>query len=252
MNGDLEGRPASHLPSATSVLVVSAHPDDESFGLGGALGEFADAGVLTSVLCFTRCEASTLGEHLESLGHVRSRELGNAALELGVGHVELFEYPDLGLADQGLDVLATQICQVADRVRADLLLVFDEGGITGHPDHQRATEAALAFADGAGLPVLAWALDEQVSSSLNREFGAAFIGRPAEQLEFDVSVDRARQHRAIACHVSQATDNPVLRRRLALQGDREVFRWLREPRPQTTACGAGAPAPIHRSLQEKG
>jgi hypothetical protein len=26
-----------------------------------------------------------------------------------------------------------------------------------------------------------------------------------------VSVDRARQHRAIACHVSQATDNPVLR-----------------------------------------
>jgi hypothetical protein len=67
-----------------------------------------------------------------------------------------------------------------------------------------------------------------------------------------VSVDRARQHRAIACHVSQATDNPVLRRRLALQGDREVFRWLREPRPQTTACGAGAPAPIHRSLQEKG
>jgi hypothetical protein len=66
-----------------------------------------------------------------------------------------------------------------------------------------------------------------------------------------VSVDRARQHRAIACHVSQATDNPVLRRRLALQGDREVFRWLREPRSQTTACGA-APAPIHRSLQEKG
>jgi len=111
----------------------------------------------------------------------------------------------------------------------------------------------LTFADGAGLPVLAWALDDQVASSLNREFGAAFIGRPAEQVEFDVSVDRARQHRAIACHASQATDNPVLWRRLALQGDREVFRWLREPRPQTRACGAGAPAPMYRSLpDEKG
>jgi LmbE family N-acetylglucosaminyl deacetylase len=226
---DLEGRRAGQLPTATSVLVVSAHPDDESFGLGGALGAFADAGALTSVVCFTRGEASTLGEDLESLAHVRSAELSRAAAELGVGHIELFEYPDLALADQALDVLATQVRQVAERVRADLLLVFDEGGITGHPDHKRATEAALAFADAAGLRVLAWALEEEVATSLNREFGAAFIGRSGEQLGFEVRVDRTRQRRAIACHVSQATDNPVLRRRLALQGDREVFRWLRGP-----------------------
>ena len=110
---DLEGRRAGQLPTATSVLVVSAHPDDESFGLGGALGAFADAGALTSVVCFTRGEASTLGEDLESLAHVRSAELSRAAAELGVGHIELFEYPDLALADQALDVLATQVRQVA-------------------------------------------------------------------------------------------------------------------------------------------
>ena len=75
MNGDHEGRPASQLPSATSVLAVCAHPDDESFGLGAALRGFADAGARTSVLCFTRGEASTLGEDLATLGEVRSDEL---------------------------------------------------------------------------------------------------------------------------------------------------------------------------------
>ena len=40
----------------------------------------------------------------------------------------------------------------------------------------------------------------------------------------DIDVDRAGQWRAIACHDSQAHDNRVLRRRLALQGTRERVR----------------------------
>jgi LmbE family N-acetylglucosaminyl deacetylase len=178
-------------------------------------------------VCFTRGESSTLGQDTSSLGRVRSAELRNAAMELGVGYVELFDYPDGGLAGQRLDVLALQVFEVADRVRADLLLVFDEGGITGHPDHQRATESALACAEHSDLPVLAWALDEAVASSLNGGLATGFVGRSREQLDFDVRVDRARQSRAIACHTSQSTNNPVLWQRLWLQGDRETFRWLR-------------------------
>jgi LmbE family N-acetylglucosaminyl deacetylase len=179
------------------------------------------------VVCFTRGEASTLGQDASSLGRVRSAELRNAAVELGVGYVELFDYPDGGLAGQRLDVLALQVFEVADRVKADMLLVFDEGGITGHPDHQRATESALACAEHSDLPVLAWALDEAVASSLNGGLATGFVGRSREQLDFDVRVNRARQSRAIACHASQSTNNPVLWQRLWLQGDRETFRWLR-------------------------
>jgi hypothetical protein len=61
---------------------------------------------------------------------------------------------------------------------------------------------------------------------LNLEFGAQFVGRPATELDYVVSVDRTRQRRAIDQHVSQVTDNPVLGRRLQLQGDHEAFRWL--------------------------
>jgi LmbE family N-acetylglucosaminyl deacetylase len=45
---------------------------------------------------------------------------------------------------------------------AGLFLVFDEGGVTCHPDHCRATSAAATFARTRGVPVLAWSVEERV------------------------------------------------------------------------------------------
>ena len=215
------------LPAATSVLAVCAHPDDESFGLGAVLTRFALAGARVSMLCFTHGEASTLGRTDRPLGEVRREELTRAAAVLGVGRVELLDYPDGGLADVSLERLARDVAAAAREVAADLLLVFDEGGITGHPDHVRATDAAR---EGAPLtPVLAWSLPREVAEALNAEFGAGFIGRGADGVDLHLDVDRGVQREAIACHASQACDNPVLRRRLELQGDAETLRWLRPP-----------------------
>ena len=178
---------------------------------------------------FTHGESSTLGVTTTELGQVRAAELADAASELGVDHVELFDYPDGALNRQPIDRLAKHVCQMADRVRPDLLLVFDEGGVTGHLDHGRATEAALEFARDTRLPVLAWAVAQPVATTLNEEFGTTFVGRTPVDLDFEVHVDRGRQRRAIIRHASQATDNPVLLRRLKVQGDREVLRWLVAP-----------------------
>lgn len=226
VDGDWE---VDALPAVRSVLAVCAHPDDESFGLGATLAAFTAAGSSTAVLCFTHGESSTLGGNTTKLGQVRAAELAAAASELGVDHVELFDYPDGALDRESLDRLAKHVRQVADRVRPDLLLVFDEGGITGHLDHGRATEAALTFARDTRVPVLAWAIAEPVAATLNKELGTTFVGRAGEDLDLDVHVDRGPQRRAIICHASQATDNPVLLRRLELQADREVFRWLLVP-----------------------
>jgi len=230
------------LPDARSVLVVCAHPDDESFGLGAALAKLGESGSSTSVLCFTHGEASTLGADSGDLGRVRAGELGRvragelaaAASELGVGTVELLDYRDGRLAEEKMDELTAPIRRATERAMVDLLLVFDEGGITGHPDHCRATEAGIAAARELDLPVLAWALPQRVTEVLNSEFSAGFVGRRDEELDYFVSVERTRQLRAIDQHVSQATDNPVLGRRLELQGDREAFRWLSRPRGATT------------------
>ena len=214
------------LAQGSPVLAVCAHPDDESFGLGAALAAFAARGTATAVLCFTHGAASSLGTSHGDLHQIRAAELAAAARELGVGDVELLDYPDGALMQQPAELISGHVRQAARRAKAGLLLVFDEGGITGHPDHRQATRAALLFARRAGLPVLAWAVEQQVAASLNAEFGTSFVGRSAGQIDCSMEVDRQRQLAAVTCHASQAQDNPVLWRRLELQGNREVFRWL--------------------------
>jgi LmbE family N-acetylglucosaminyl deacetylase len=216
---------------ADAALAVCAHPDDETFGLGGVLGAFVDAGAAVDALCFTRGEASTLGtaDDLAALGAVREAELDDAARVLGLRDYELLAYPDGRLTEVPLADLASHVAAAARRRRNDLLVVFDDGGVTGHSDHQQATRAALAAAADLGIGVLAWAVRAPVAAALNAELGTEFLGRCAVEIDLTIPVDRERQQRAIACHRSQATDNPVLRRRLELTGPTEPLRWLRRP-----------------------
>ena len=214
-------------PPAASVLVVCAHPDDESFGLGAVLAHLATDGTKLAVLCFTHGEASTLHGVDGDLNVIRAAELEAASDHLGVGHIELLDYPDGGLKAQPRDALVEHILQTAADIDPDWLLVFDQGGITGHPDHQAATEAALEAAAVLDLPVLGWAIPAAVASALNDEFGTAFVGRDDGDCQIVLKVDRVRQLEAINCHASQSTDNPVMRRRLELQQDVERLRVLR-------------------------
>src|SRR5579864_2471637 len=219
--------PGNSLPTVRALLAVVAHPDDESFGLGAALAAFTEAGAQAELLCLTRGEASTLGGPIADLASVRAAELRSAAQVLGVSRVRLLDYADGALADQPLGALAREITSHAEASQPDLLLVMDTGGITGHRDHQRATEAALVAADLLDVAVLAWVVRADVARVLRSEFGVPFVGRSPGEIDIAVEVDRRGQLAAIARHHSQSGDNPVLWRRLELQGNREVFKWLR-------------------------
>jgi LmbE family N-acetylglucosaminyl deacetylase len=71
------------LPAWPSVLVVIAHPDDESFGLGAVIDKITSAGAAVHIVCFTHGGASTLNQMHTDLHRVRETELHRAAPNSG-------------------------------------------------------------------------------------------------------------------------------------------------------------------------
>jgi N-acetylglucosamine malate deacetylase 2 len=227
--GDGAARPGRRLPGWATVLVVVAHPDDESFGLGAIISQMTATGAAVHILCYTHGEASTLNANRADLDTEREAELRHASTHLATATVTLLGYPDGGLAAIEPAALAAHAVELAARHRPDGLLVFDNTGVTSHSDHQAATRAAVLAAMATGLPVLAWALPTAVAGRLRAETGQPFTGQPPGRLDLCIRVDRTRQRRAARAHASQISPSAVVWRRLQLQGDCEHLRWLLPP-----------------------
>ena len=223
------GASSPALPGWGRVLAVVAHPDDESFGLGAVISSFTASDVVVDILCLTRGEASTLHGVEGALSEIREHELRAAADALGARDVDLRTLPDGGLADLDPAVPDAEIERAVAASRPHGILTFDTTGISGHPDHVAATDAAVRVAARHGLPVLAWTLPEEICGRLDDDGYAGFLGRPMSEVDLVLTVDRTAQRVAVDRHPSQAVPGSVLWRRLELQGDTEHLRWLRRP-----------------------
>jgi len=116
-------RPGRRLPAWRQALVVVAHPDDETFGLGAIADRFTVGGTAVHVLCFTHGEASTLNEnHAELRGHAP----GNSARPPPSSgrHRDPARLPDGHLATVPPGELSGHVTRLAARHGADGLLVF--------------------------------------------------------------------------------------------------------------------------------
>lgn len=151
------------LTGSTTVLVVVAHPDDETFGCGSVLLHAAAHGATTVVCCATRGEAgqSTPGTDMtKPLGEVREAELRAAAEVLGVSRIMLLGYEDSGMTgDCGPESLAgarfedvrDAVSDCIKDVRPDIVVTLDASD--GHRDHARIRDATLAAVDNSGVMV---------------------------------------------------------------------------------------------------
>ncbi len=207
------------------ALAVVAHPDDESFGLGAVLAGLARAGGDVRVLSFTHGEASTLGV-VEDMAQHRARELACACEHLGVSTWALHDFPDGRLGEMPPADLDRVVEAALDD--AATVVAFEPGGVTGHPDHRAATAAAQRAADRHALAVVHWGVAPGVAARLNGELGTGFVAFDGDAVA-EVGVDRTAQRAAMACHASQLCDNPVVARRLELEGDVQRIRVCRPP-----------------------
>ncbi len=210
------------------VAAVVAHPDDESFGLGGLLAALAAEGRAVHVLCLSHGEASTLGFG-ERLAEVRRDELTAAAAQLGVATVTLLDLPDGHLETRPPDELEARVAAwLAPDVVA--LVAFEPNGVTGHGDHRAVTAAAERIADRRGLPVIEWGVDPPTASYLAERYRTRFEAIPDGPDVVDLRVARDAQYAAVHCHRSQLDEDALVLGRLAFQGDHERVR-VRHPRP---------------------
>ena len=149
------------------LLLVHAHPDDETIGTGVTMAKYAASGVdVTLVTCTLGEEGEILldefahlaADKADALGEHRMGELGAAMAELGVSDWRILGGPGT-FRDSGMvgtpsndrphcfwraDLLtaATALVSVIREVRPQVMVTYDDFGGYGHPDHIQAHRVA--------------------------------------------------------------------------------------------------------------
>lgn len=166
------------------LLLVHAHPDDESIGQGATMAKYADEGVGITLVT---CTGGEMGEilipelaHLaadrdDTLAEHRRVELANAMAELGVtdhrflggfgtyrdsgmqwhpdGHaVPADDIHDNAFWNADLTEAADHLVGVIREVRPQVMVTYDQFGGYGHPDHIQAHRVAMYGATLAAVP----------------------------------------------------------------------------------------------------
>ncbi len=157
------------LTAAPRLLLVHAHPDDESLWTGGTIARYAAAGVqVTLVTCTLGEEGEIIPESLrelaaaaaDQLGGYRIGELRAACAALGVSDHRWLggvgRWRDSGMAGEAANAhprafasgdLAEQadaLASVIAEVRPQVVVTYGPDGGYGHPDHIRAHEVTMA------------------------------------------------------------------------------------------------------------
>jgi len=131
------------------VACVFAHPDDETYCVGGIIAKLADAGIKTDLYCATDGDA---GKHAgvpvssrEELARVRRSETLAAARILGIDSVEFGGYRDSGLQDvDPAELTGAIVAFIRKRMPTVVMTFGPEGAPTGHRDHRAISRAATA------------------------------------------------------------------------------------------------------------
>ncbi|MEE1759496.1 N-acetyl-1-D-myo-inositol-2-amino-2-deoxy-alpha-D-glucopyranoside deacetylase [Streptomyces sp. SP18BB07] len=158
--------------STRRLLLVHAHPDDESINNGATMARYAAEGArVTLVTCTLGEEGEVIPPGLahlapdrdDKLGPHRVDELAEAMKKLGVTDHRFLggpgRYRDSGMMgveqndrpgafwSADVDEAAAHLVQVIREVRPQVLVTYDPNGGYGHPDHIQAHRVAMRAAD---------------------------------------------------------------------------------------------------------
>ena len=240
-----------------TVVFFHAHPDDEAIATAGTMAGLADAGHRVVLVTATRGELGEIPDGLldpgESLAERRNKELDEACRILGVARQTYLGYLDSGMAGEDTNlrpgtfaeadvgVAGASLADLLARESADVLVIYDEHGGYGHPDHIQVHRVGMAAADLASTPVVylstmnrdlvgeltALADDTDWEPPAGSTEGMEEMGEPASRITtaVDVAPWIERKRRAMSAHASQIGEESFF---LSMPDDLFSTVWGRE------------------------
>ena len=257
-------------------MFFHAHPDDEAIATGGTMIKAADAGHRVVLVVATKGENGEVEEGFlgpdEPLWQRREQETHAAAAVLGVERVEFLGYVDSGMIgtpenehpdsfwQADVEEAARRLADILVEEQADVLSIYDENGVYGHPDHIQIHRAGERAAELAGTPrVFMSTVDKDRMMQLMeqaRELGDLELpgdlepeefelGVPAERIttRIDVTDVADRKRLAMAAHASQISETSFF---LAMKWEQFVAAFGEEA---YIFCGPRGQAPAGDLLE---
>ena len=181
-----------------TLLLVHAHPDDESISTGGVMMKAKTHGHRVVLVTATRGEVGEIYNMDEAssrpqLGEIRTEELKAAGEILGVDRTEFLGYRDSGMVDTAdnkdprsfhqapLEDAAAKLAVVIRDERPEVVVTYAEDGVYGHPDHIKAhhvTNAALDLLEREG-----WSPRKLYHTAIPRSMLEAFMTAMPEEAQ---------------------------------------------------------------------
>ncbi len=128
------------------LLLVFAHPDDETFSSGGTIAKLTSEKHTVKLITATRGEAGLPGTPpittVDKLPGVREQELRRAAKILGISEIFFLGYIDGKLRYARNKELENKIFGIFKKEKPDVVITFDKTGGSNHPDHKAIGRAA--------------------------------------------------------------------------------------------------------------
>jgi len=157
------------VSAAKRLLLVHAHPDDETINNGVTMAKYAASGAQVTLVTCTRGEegevlvtelANLASDKDDKLGEHREVELKDAMAQLGINDFRFLGAPNKKWRDSGmmgtpqnergnvfwqadLDEASHELVKIILEIQPQVLITYDEFGGYGHPDHIKAHQVAM-------------------------------------------------------------------------------------------------------------